>query len=91
MANIFEGISDDVRISQYADDTALYCRSSSLEIARRSLEKAIKEIGVNLSILGLGSRTGGKTEIVIFNNRNLRTGSICIQHRGPDKIQLGHC
>lgn len=75
VGNIFEGISDDTRISQYADDTALYCRNTSLEIARRSLERAVEEIRVNLSVIGL-DLSPEKTEIVVFNNRNFRTGSI---------------
>ena len=64
--DITSGISRNVTVSQFADDTAVYCNIASLKKCKKALEKAINNIQKNISELGL-QFAPHKTVFIHFN------------------------
>ncbi|XP_076660794.1 uncharacterized protein LOC143364220 [Halictus rubicundus] len=87
VANIFQDIPKKVHISQYADDIAIYTRSSSLEEAKTTIEKSFEKVRTNLSAIGL-DLSSEKTNIVVFNNGRLLAGRTQFRLGTTEKTDL---
>ena len=73
VSNIGENIPNDVTLSQFADNTAIFSNVSPLEDCKIAIETAINVIQNNLSKLGLELEPK-KTVLIHFNNKNIAPG-----------------
>ncbi|XP_076282897.1 uncharacterized protein LOC143210184 isoform X1 [Lasioglossum baleicum] len=88
VSQLLDGIPEEIQISQYADDIALYYRNISLDKAKQYIEQAIDRIIENLHDIGL-ELSPNKSEVIIFNNRNLRPNSIPVRIGQHTKLNSG--
>ncbi|XP_076235116.1 uncharacterized protein LOC143179689 [Calliopsis andreniformis] len=79
---IAKNVSPNMYTLQFADDIALYTKSSSLDYGIPSIENAIESINSNLNDLGL-NLSPEKTKFVCFTRKRIPPGSL--------KIKIGNC
>lgn len=81
--DITKGLPKHVKVSQFADDLAIYVKFSSTKWAIKTIENAIKRIISNLSLIGL-QIAPQKTVVLHFNLKNHIPGSIQIRINDDD-------
>ena len=77
VANISDGLSKLVQISQFADDIALYTNVLPFSKSKNLLEKGVESIRINLLNLGLVLSLK-KTKLIHFNKKNIAPGDTYI-------------
>ena len=76
--DITVGLNPSIRISQFADNIAIYYPVTISSKSKRSLEKTITTLGANLDHLGL-SLAPKKTIFSHFNQKGIRPGTCSIK------------
>ncbi|CAB0041509.1 unnamed protein product [Trichogramma brassicae] len=73
VASLTDGLSPGVCTSQFADDVSVSVEAADPADGVVALESAIKTLGENLDIIGLGI-SPFKTKLIHFNDRNIQPG-----------------
>lgn len=75
VSNIADDINKNVKVSQFADDIALYVKSKTVKRGKNLLNKAVEKIDKNLISLGL-EISPGKTQLLHINSMKIPPGSL---------------
>lgn len=73
--DITKNVPKSVKISQFADDIAVYIKFNSIKRCKSIMGKSIQIIKKNLSDLGL-DLSPQKTKLIHFNNKNIHPGEV---------------
>uniref|UniRef100_A0ABD2W5Y8 Reverse transcriptase domain-containing protein n=1 Tax=Trichogramma kaykai TaxID=54128 RepID=A0ABD2W5Y8_9HYME len=77
VSNIVNNVPKLITVSQFADDIALHIKFTSIKWATARMERAVQTICNNLKALKL-ELAQSKTELVQFNNKNIKPGETSI-------------
>lgn len=78
VADIVKNLHPKVIISQFADDIAIYTKSTSIEKSKRHIEIAIKTVNQELNSLGLDLALH-KTVLIHFNRRRKQPKNFSVE------------